>query len=228
MTPFQLGFFDPEGYYFNPEGYDDLGGYYDSYGVYRDVDFGFAGEEKFEEDPYQDIAIKQHTDSVLPLLKNSPDSGEFTGVLSSLPYSSKKEEVEEELKKNKIEFSKVEPKLDPEGRLIKANVTMKSKQMAETLLMLHGKTFLGRKLKVEFPDYNLDLIIEETDLLKVEHNPQPKPKEEVKEKAKEEEKPKQEEVNEDGFIIEHFKSSNAPHRAKATMRYRRKPQQEHK
>lgn len=242
ITSMYVGFFDPDGYYFNPEGYDELGGYYDDLGVYRDPDFGF-GEEGAEKDLYQDIAINQHIESILPFIREAPDGIEFTAVLTNFPYQTTKEQLEDELKKHKIEFEKLDAKFDGKEKLLKANVVVKSKKIAESILLLHGKIFLSRSLKVEFPDFNLDLIVGETDLLKVENpaaskatNPKPN-KEEQKHKetkkdesSREGEKSKQvkkeEEENEDGFIIEHFKSSTTPFVPKPRVKYqkRNKPQ----
>ena len=225
----QLGFFDPDGYYFNPEGYDELGGYYDDYGTYRDPDFGF-GEEGEGEDLYQDIAIKQHIESILPSIHGASDGIEFTAVLTNFPYQTTKQQLEDELKKQKIDFEKLDAKFDAKGKLLKANVTVNSKKMAESLLLLHGKPFLSRKLKVEFPDYNLDLIVGETDLVKAEKpvtskvTAKPKPiKEEQKHKeVKKQEDKKEEEVNEDGFIIEHYKGRNTPHVPKPRVIYKKR------
>eukprot|EP00826_Nyctotherus_ovalis_P042006 TRINITY_DN4282_c0_g1_i7.p2 TRINITY_DN4282_c0_g1~~TRINITY_DN4282_c0_g1_i7.p2 ORF type:complete len:273 (-),score=110.47 TRINITY_DN4282_c0_g1_i7:146-964(-) len=226
-------FFDSDGYYFNPEGYDELGGYYDDYGVYRDPDFGF-GEENMEEDAYQDIAASQHIESIMPLIRAAPSETEFAAVLTNFPYDATKKQIEDELASNKIEFEKLDPKFNAAGKLLKVDLTVKSKSMAEALLSLHGKKILSRNLKVEFPDYNLDLIVGETDLVKAEHSSgaksaaKPKPaKEEQKHREVNKEdtngkEEKKEEENEDGFIIEYFKSANAPHRPKPAVRYKKK------
>lgn len=203
--------------------------------MYRDPDVDFGLEDNGDEDLYQDIAITQHIDSIMPSIRTAKAGTEFMAVLTNFPYQTKKEEIEEELGKNKIEFVKLDTKSDGKGKLIKANVTLKSKNMAENLLLLHGKQFLTRSLKVDFPDYNLESIVGETELVKVEHpapskgTVKPKPaKEELKQKeVKKEANPKEvkvEEVNEDGFIIEHFKQSNTPHIPKPTVRYRKKGQ----
>lgn len=232
--PPPLGFFDPDGYYFNPEGYDELGGYYDEYGVYRDPDFGF-GEENAEEDTYQEIAASQHIESIMPLLRAAPNDAEFAAVLTNFPYDTTKSQIEDELAKNKIEFEKLDPKFNAAGKLLKVNLTVKSKSTAEALLSLHGKKILSRNLKVEFPDYNLDLMVGETDLVKAEHSsgakgvarPKPAKEEQKRKEAKKEETggkedKKEEEENEDGFIIEHFKSVSAPHRPRPAVRYKKK------
>ena len=84
-------------------------------------------------------------------------TAEFTGVLSNLPYKASQAQIEEELKKGKVEVEKIELKFDNRKLLIGANVHVKSKEAAKALLSLNGSAFLGRRLKVKFPDLSFDL-----------------------------------------------------------------------
>lgn len=153
---FLLGFFDPEGYYFNPEGFDEFGGYYDDDLHYVDA-YMEDNEEELGQETYGNEG--EEAELTLELLEHAPAGTQFVALLRNLPYFSKDEEIERELKQTyHIVYDKVEVKR-AEGKVKTARVVLKDKTAAKQLYDLFGKPFLGRNLKVAFPDLGLDAII---------------------------------------------------------------------
>jgi hypothetical protein len=152
---FLVGFFDPEGYYFNAEGFDEFGGYYDDDLHYVDA-YMEDNEEELGQETYGNEG--EEAELTLELLENAPAGTQFVAVLRNLPYFSKNEEIERELKQAyHITYDKLDVNR-AEGKVKAVRVTLKDKTVAKQLYELYGKPFLGRNLKVAFPDLGLDAI----------------------------------------------------------------------
>ena len=164
---FKLGFFDTHGFYFNQEGLDEFNGYYDEEGNYREADY----EENVElnEQDYDQYDNIYFTAPTLEMIEAAGPGTTFAAELFSLPFAAKDAEVEKELKALNIVYEKIEFKRDETNKLTKVKITLKQKEMAKALLKQHGNNFLGRKLRVDFPN----LVIKE-------HGGVPAPKEEEK------------------------------------------------
>ncbi len=243
-----LGFFDPDCYYFNPEGRDECGGYYDDEGQYHDADDEYLEEEvelpaAAEDSPnYHEYEVQEHTQPLLAVLKNSAEGVKFAAVLGNLPYKAGKQEIEAQLKAHNIEFQKLEMKLNASHNLVAVNLHLKDKDTARRLLALHGTVFLGRKLRVDFPDFEFetgtqDVAPEEEEAEEeeeVKDPPQPKkaaaprPKEPAKKPAakpvaestmqKRKLTDEEKEAADSGYIVEEYKPDQAAAvpKAKAT------------
>ena len=203
-----VGFFDHEGYYFDQKGFDEAGGYYDDYGEYRDADY--VCEEEYAEDEdhtYNQYVLSQHIEPLLEAISGVREGCELNAILSNLPYKATKEEIEKGLKDHNIPFVNMEMKYDKSKNLKSVNLRVKDKESAKGLAVLHGAQFLGRNLKVDFPDFSLEevggiaIAIPNTEAVTKKDVPKPEqskpenpPKAEVKKKEvspKEEEKKKE-------------------------------------
>ena len=173
-----IGFFDPDGYFFNTEGYDDVGGYYDRRGNYCDADFdcGKPEEDAGEEDRlYAEYQREQHIEPIRCWVQAASEGFTFFAVLGNLPSAATHDQVKNELLKHHVTFQKIELKQDSERKLRSVDLHINSKAAAGALLDLNGEPFLGRKLRVDFPDCGL----EEDPLVTVARTT-PKPGEEEK------------------------------------------------
>ena len=193
-------FFDPEGFYFNAEGFDEAGGYYDDYGTYRDADYDHGDELPEEEEThYTQYLQTEHTANLIAAIEGS-SSDEFDITLANLPYTAKQEDIEKELAAKGIKYQKISCSINSKHQLLKADLHIKGKPEASAIVNLHGKEFLTRSLKVEFPDFlfgegpsvvgeNLSVSVSSPAPPKISEKPVPeeKPKVELK---KEEEKGK--------------------------------------
>eukprot|EP00830_Metopus_es_P021566 TRINITY_DN908_c0_g1_i1.p1 TRINITY_DN908_c0_g1~~TRINITY_DN908_c0_g1_i1.p1 ORF type:complete len:257 (+),score=79.63 TRINITY_DN908_c0_g1_i1:64-834(+) len=150
-------FFDPDGYYFNPEGFDEFGGYYDEEGVYQD-DAGEYEDEYDDENDHQYHEYERQTklQHVISVIDSFASGTTFTAVLGNLQYRQGELNIKGELEKNGIHFKSVAVKKDNEGRTRSANVILTTKEDAKKMVNLHGVEFLGRSLKVEFPELSVE------------------------------------------------------------------------
>lgn len=146
----RLGFFDPDGFYFNPDGVDEFGGYYDEEGNYQEE---YEGGDDDYLDPYGKHAGHHGDDDLEALqLVIEASQGPFVAALSNLPFYAREPDVEAELKAWHVLSSKVTFKYDKQNRLQQAYVHLPNKDAAKAILKLHHQQFLGRTLRINFPD----------------------------------------------------------------------------
>ncbi len=132
-----VGYFDPDGIYFSPEGFDEFGGYYDSDGVYR------AAEEGEDDSALQ---INYITSCI-----NASQRTEFRGIVMDLSGTIKADTLERELAERKVKVSRVNLRGDSDGTQT-AEIWAVGKDSARALIALHGTSFLGEDVRVDFPD----------------------------------------------------------------------------
>lgn len=157
-------FFDVEGYYFNADGYDEFGGYYDDNGVYCEEGLG-EGNYIDKEDPN----IEELGDMMtLQSIEKAGPKTIFTASLRNLPFKATKEQIEAELHKHGVKFSKIDLKLDYKQNLRQVHIELDDKASAKTLFSLKNASFLERKLLVEFavlddvnPDVSDSVILDD-------------------------------------------------------------------
>jgi hypothetical protein len=119
--------------------------------IEEDYAGGNDGGEELNEQDMEQYGNVYH-DPTLDLIEMLPPGTEFVAELSNLPYRAKDQEIKDELKRFKIEFDKFTPDRDPQQKLNKVRIVLKSKDKAKALLELHRELFIGRELHVDFPE----------------------------------------------------------------------------